>query len=496
MNSAGKREGNKKALLFSILFGVIFFLGACIATVSIWYENNFDIEFKELLYTLASPLKGTGNGTVWLIVKSCVPPVVALMAVYVLCAYLLCFRHRSYVWRRRAGAAFCVVLLLGSVVHAYFALRIPAYLEFRKEQTTIYEDYYVSPDKVAITADGEKKNLIYIYLESMETTYASREDGGAQPVNYMPLLTELAREGVSFSDSEALGGFHSISGTGWTMGALLGITSGVPFSLSVTGEQSHNSMGKRQNFAKGLVTLGDILEREGYRQMFLCGSDADFAGRRDYFEQHGNFEIFDLDSAIEAGDVDGANDWWGVDDQTLYEIAKRELTALASSDGPFHFSMLTVDTHHVGGYVCDACTHSYANQTANVVNCADSQLYAFVEWCKQQPFYKDSVLVITGDHPRMDTSLVGGVDFYDRTVYNCFLNTDTEVLGSVTNRVWTSLDLFPTTLAALGFSIEGDRLGLGTNLFSDKQTLAEELGYEVLEGEVSKYSEYYIKHFS
>lgn len=495
MNSEKKQT--KKTLLLSILFGVIFFLGAAIATVSTWYAKNFDIEFKELLYTLASPLKGTGNGTMWLIVKSCVPPVLALMAGYVLFVYFFCFRHRSYVWCRRVGAVFCVVLLLGSLFNAYHALRIPAYLELRKEQTTIYEDYYVSPDKVAITADGEKKNLIYIYLESMETTYASVEDGGAQTVNYMPFLTELAREGVSFSDGDGLGGFHSISGTGWTMGALLGTTSGVPFSLSVSGEQSHNSMGNRKNFAKGLVTLGDILEREGYRQMFLCGSDADFAGRRNYFEQHGNFEIFDLDSAIEAGDVDGANDWWGVDDLTLYEIAKRELTELASSsDTPFHFSMLTVDTHHVGGYVCDACSNDYANKTANVVSCADSQLYVFVEWCKQQPFYENSVLVITGDHPRMDTSLVGGVDFYDRTVYNCFLNTDTEVLGSDTERIWTSLDMFPTTLAALGFSIEGDRLGLGTNLFSDKPTLAEELGYDVLEQEVSKYSEYYIKHFS
>lgn len=479
-----------------MLFGVIFFFGVAIFTVSTWYANNFDIEFKELLYTMASPLKGTGNGTMSLILRSCVPPVLVLMGLYVLFVWLICFRHRSPVWVRRIGAAFCVLLLLASLVNSYFALRIPAYLEFRKERTTIYEEYYISPDKVDITAKGEKKNLIHIYLESMETTYASKEDGGEQSVNYMPLLTELAKEGISFSDGDGLGGFHSISGTGWTMGALMGITSGVPFSLSVSGEQSHNSMGKHQNFAKGLITLGDILEEQGYRQMFLCGSDADFAGRRDYFEQHGDYEIFDLDSAIDEGDVEKANDWWGFDDQKLYEIAKRELTEMAKGDTPFNFSMLTVDTHHVGGYLCDACSYDYFNKTANVVNCADSQLYAFVEWCKQQPFYEDSVIIITGDHPRMDTSLIGDTEFYDRTIYNCFLNTDTAALGQTQNRVWTSLDMFPTTLSALGFSIEGDRLGLGTNLFSDKQTLAEELGYDYLEDEVSKYSEYYIKKFS
>ena len=38
-------------------------------------------------------------------------------------------------------------------------------------------------------------------------------------------------------------------------------------------------------------------------------------------------------------------------------------------------------------------------------------------------------------------------------------------------REYATLDLFPTTLAALGAEIDGNRLGLGTNLFSSDQTL-------------------------
>jgi phosphoglycerol transferase len=62
------------------------------------------------------------------------------------------------------------------------------------------------------------------------------------------------------------------------------------------------------------------------------------------------------------------------------------------------------------------------------------------------------------------------------------------------------MDIFPTTLAALGFEIEGDRLGLGTNLFSDKPTLWEELGgdrasYDWLEAQIQKDSEYYKENF-
>ncbi len=53
------------------------------------------------------------------------------------------------------------------------------------------------------------------------------------------------------------------------------------------------------------------------------------------------------------------------------------------------------------------------------------------------------------------------------------------------------MDMFPTTLAALGVEIKGDRLALGTNLFSGRNTLLEDMGFEKLEAELSKRSIFY-----
>jgi len=47
----------------------------------------------------------------------------------------------------------------------------------------------------------------------------------------------------------------------------------------------------------------------------------------------------------------------------------------------------------------------------------------------------------------------------------------------------------------MGVEIEGNRLGLGTNLFSDRPTMAEEYGYEYLDYELQKNSEFYKTHF-
>ncbi len=46
-------------------------------------------------------------------------------------------------------------------------------------------------------------------------------------------------------------------------------------------------------------------------------------------------------------------------------------------------------------------------------------------------------------------------------------------------RTYTTFDNFPTTLAAMGVTIEGNRLGLGTNLFSSEQTLSERYGWKM-----------------
>ena len=69
---------------------------------------------------------------------------------------------------------------------------------------------------------------------------------------------------------------------------------------------------------------------------------------------------------------------------------------------------------------------------------------------------------------------------------------DLDQLGSEEkNRLFTTLDLFPTTLAAMGVEIEGERLGLGTNLFSGEKTLPEKYGYEKMFEELKKKSLFY-----
>lgn len=84
--------------------------------------------------------------------------------------------------------------------------------------------------------------------------------------------------------------------------------------------------------------------------------------------------------------------------------------------------MLTTSMHHVGGYLEDGCEEKYEEQLKNVVLCSDKQIHKFVEWIKKQPFYKNTTIVITGDHLSMEPTFFEDLSDYERTNFNLFIN--------------------------------------------------------------------------
>ena len=79
---------------------------------------------------------------------------------------------------------------------------------------------------------------------------------------------------------------------------------------------------------------------------------------------------------------------------------------------------------------------------------------------------------------------------FERVTYNAFINSEIKPINEK-NRSFTNYDIFPTILASMGVEIEGNKLGLGTNLFSEEKTLVEKYGLEYVDGELKKNSTFY-----
>lgn len=89
-------------------------------------------------------------------------------------------------------------------------------------------------------------------------------------------------------------------------------------------------------------------------------------------------------------------------------------------------------------------------------------------------------------------TLTRGASF-DRRMYFNIINAADGKRNENGKRVYSCLDLYPTTLSSMGVSIEGNRLGLGVDLYSGEKTLAEEYGMDYLNVELQKNSDYYTK---
>lgn len=494
----GEKQPSKwKEILLKILYWVGEILTVFIAGLSVllalsvrWmFATWTNLSMDELVYHRTAPLDGTNTDMIWDYVRVCAVP--TILVIFFLILILIAWRKKEKVHLFRG--IINLVALVGIIVmlgYTWTELGVGDYLKDQNTESKFIEDEYVDPTDVEVVFPEQKRNLIYIFLESMETTYSDVDDGGAFDENVIPELTEIAQTNEDFSGADPkLNGGYSLAGTTWTMGAMFAQTSGLPLNISI----SANDMDTQDSFFPGVTTLGDILSDAGYTQTLLIGSEAQFGGRKLYFQEHGNYEMEDYSYAIENGLIPSDYKvWWGYEDQKLFEFAKEKLLQLSQGDEPFNLTMLTVDTHFEDGYVCEQCPTEYDTQYSNVMACSSRQVGEFLKWIQQQDFYENTTIVISGDHPTMDSDYCAEIDQegnYDRRVFTAYINAAAYAQDQQ-ERTYSTFDNFPTTLAALGVQIDGDRLGLGTNLFSGTKTLLEEFGNSKVNAELKKKSEF------
>ena len=126
-----------------------------------------------------------------------------------------------------------------------------------------------------------------------------------------------------------------------------------------------------------------------------------------------------------------------------------------------------------------------------VIDCSSSRVSEFIDWIKEQPFYENTTIILSGDHLTMDSDFCENIDEdYQRSTYNAILNSPILPVHEK-NRIFTTMDMFPTTLASLGAVIDVDQQKQKTKQKTNKPTLAEELGFDELNRQLSMGSRFF-----
>ena len=336
----------KKRIIACIVI-VICLLAGFGTTVTIeWLYDTFGhLSMDEIIFHIKVPMEGTNTDIIWTFLKQClwkvIIPVVILsfVLIYPMVKDLKII-HKIHTSERKrtvfVSVCISVVILIVSINNILKTTDIVQYIKNQNNDSKLIANEYVKPQETEIKFPEQKRNLIYIFLESMETTYYSKKDGGLSEYDLIPEISKLAKENLNFSNTNQLGGAYTLYGTTWTVGAMSAQTAGVPLKMSI----DDNALSEYSIFLSGAYSIGEILEKNGYHNFLLLGSDAVFGGRKNLFKQHGNYEIWDFESALSENRI-SEKIWWGYTDELLFEYAKEKILDLAKQDQPFNFTMLT-----------------------------------------------------------------------------------------------------------------------------------------------------------
>lgn len=533
-----KKISNKifKILTKSINF-LIIFITIFLHFLVQWLKENFhDIPFNNILFNLFMPIKGTEQNLInQFLIKCLIPTLFFSIPIFYIINKILnktkenrnnLLSHKIFKKNKKFNITianhnliiylkvfnkkinfkinrFLIFLTLilteiccicGILYSGFKTLKIDNFLKENKQNSNFIKNNYIDPRKVKLKFPSKKRNLIYIFAESMESSFFSKELGGNEEFNLLQPITKLTKENLNFSNSDKFGGACSSFGSTFTTAGLVSQTLGIPLKIS---PKFINLTQNHAYFFNNVYGLGNILKKAGYKQMFMIGSDKKFGNRDVLMENHGNYEIYDYYSAIDEKFIDpNYKTWWGIEDSKLFEIAKIKIKELSQQSKPFNFTILTTNTHCPEGFLESNCPPKFKDNYSNAIFYSAKQIKNFINWIKTQPFYENTTIIITGDHLSMASKHFLKYDHskFNRTIFNLFINHKNNP-KKTKNRIFTSLDYFPTTLASMGVKIKGNRLGLGTNLFSNLKTLPEIYGIDYMNKEFTKHSSFYDINF-
>ena len=335
---------------------------------------------------------------------------------------------------------------------------------------TWLERRYVEP--VILKAPPQPPNLLLIYLESLERTYADEARFGDAYAD----LAALEADAVVFDN------VRQLDNTGWTMAGMIASQCGTP--LMPAGLLHDSQFEPLHHVVPGVACLGDLLAGLGYRQTFMGGASTEFAGKGLFYEDHAYDRVLGREQlAGRLDDPDYLNSW-GLYDDSLYAMAEEEAKRLDRQDGPWNLTVLNLTAHAPAGYPARACQ---ANQGEHdgvdilyAVKCSAWLTRRLIQRLGDQGLLEDTLVVIASDHLTMRVSA------WDQLIQTPRTNTLMMMGNALTpqriSTTATTMDTLPTLLEAMGFTIDWHRAGLGVSLFSNDPTLAERYGLEALNG--------------
>lgn len=418
-----------------------------------WYERSFGkFDAGSLVFHF---WQGFGGGAEKTVVKHAARHFILFVLISISFIYIF----NKYKLRRRVDL-FLSILVLS--ITPIFMLSI-GYTKSLFLDGSLKQEYRLV-NSIVKKADVETKNLVIIYVESTERTFQEIQNGDA----VFSDMKWIASQGHEFI------GLSQVANTGWSIAGLVASQCGVPLQPSSSFRRVTFLSGS--TFMQNSTCLGDVLKEHNYWLSYVSGADLSFAGTATFLKEHGYTEVIDL-SVLKGVDQNYLN-YWGLYDDTLFQIAEIKLDELVFAGKPFVMSVATIGGHSPDGHPTRECIDKFGTETIpsimQAVRCTGYHVREFIEKIRDKGLLDDTVVVVISDHLVMKTSVSNELDKHERMNY--FSALGGEIVPASSYKLSAMFDVFPTLLELMGFELVDDRAGLGTSLLSKQPSLLEKFG--------------------
>ena len=308
-----------------------------------------------------------------------------------------------------------------------------------EELQKLYSPYHSGVDYYHTEQPG---NVCVIVLESFSKEYIGYFTGNK---GYTPFLDSLLGQGLAFTNFYANG---KSSNQG-----IIATVSGIPVMME---EPFISSLYKNNAF----VGIGSLLQTKGYYSAFFHGANNGSMGF-DAFTQRAGFNAYY--GRNEFGDDTYFDGNWGIFDEPFLQYTAKTMSTLPE---PFYSQIFTISSHHPY-----TMPQQYIGKfpkgpipMCEVVGYSDMALRKFFEEAKKQPWFENTLFILTADHNGPPTP---GNDFYKNQVgahstWMLMYKPDGSFSGT-TNMTAQQTDIMPTVLDYVDY--DGPYCAFGTTVF-------------------------------
>lgn len=319
----------------------------------------------------------------------------------------------------------------------------------------LFAKLYYPPPKLSPQTEGNKKNLIILYVESLESSLREEKVFGEN------LLAPIDR---NFKNEPLK--LHQSPGTSWTTAGMVSSQCALPLQGYMGNRLSH----KNGKILASARCLGDYFSDLGYQQYFYVGPDLKFSGMDKFYSAHGYDHLIGLEQIKQLGIDQQLFTGWGggVHDDTLLDIAYKQIDSLHRAGTLFNVSIVTTDNHAPDGKPSERCPETdRTSGFRDTFRCTSLQIGSFLEKLRDSGVLENTVVILMGDHLFMNNPSQNNYfsQIPNRFVYFNFI--DRTMPFSLHQRVrLTHFDVAPTVMEMMtGYTGRYARLGLGRSLF-------------------------------